>query len=103
MPKILLFLVCSRVIAFSLANFILTRGGSSIVLREKEREREEEEKKRKERRTRSSSKRVSWVRALKRCYVSRLHCSDTLIVFADIVAERRQMKRVSSFEKDGKK
>lgn len=68
--------------------------------REKERE---EEKKRKERRTRSSSKRVSWVRALKRCYVSRLHCSDTLIVFADIVAERRQMKRVSSFEKDGKK
>ena len=71
------------------------------MLREKERERERRRKK--ERRTRSSSKRVSWVRALKRCYVSRLHCSDTLIVFADIVAERRQMKRVSSFEKDGKK
>lgn len=73
------------------------------MLREKERERKKRKKKRKERRTRSSSKRVSWVRALKRCYVSRLHCSDTLIVFADIVAERRQMKRVSSFEKDGKK
>ena len=71
------------------------------MLREKERERERRRKK--ERRTRSSSKRVSWVRALKRCYVSRLHCSDTLIVFADIVAERRQMKRVSSFEKDGKR